>query len=38
MFDGISQVRNGADVPKVGPKPITMNSGLLDYVPGLTVF
>ena len=38
LFDGVSQVRNGADVPRVGPKPITMNSGLLDYVPGLTVF
>ena len=37
LFDGISQVANGPDVPKNGLKPVLMNSGILDAVPGLTI-
>jgi hypothetical protein len=37
LFDGISQVANGPDVPRNGLKPVLMNSGLLDAVPGLTI-
>ena len=37
LFDGISQVANGPVVPRKGLKPVLMNSGLLDAVPGLTI-
>jgi predicted kinase len=36
-FDGVSQVANGPDVPRKGLKPVLMNSGILDAVPGLTI-
>ena len=37
LLDGISQVANGPEVPAKGLKPVLMNSGLLDAVPGLTI-
>ena len=37
LFDGISQVANGPEVPAKGLKPVLMNSGILDAVPGLTI-